>query len=170
MLFQPCRPKALAVAARLVGPDNAQDVVMNAFLKAWRSIPSFHGECRLSTWLHRIVWNCAADYLRLEKRRRETPFLENEKGQELEWPDPTTPSPDQITEQRETADRLDAALARLPDRLRIPLLLRYADGFSYREIADAMNIRIGTVMSRLFHARRRLKQLLDENDRTTSRQ
>jgi len=168
MLFEPCREQAFTVAARMVGVDNAYDVVMDAFLKAWRALPAFHGRCRLSTWFYRIVWNCAADHLRLEKRRRKSSFLENEKGEEIELPDPSAPRPDRLAEQQDTASRLDSALARLPEPLRLTLLLRYADGFSYREIAETMGVRIGTVMSRLFHARRRLKRLIEEENRKDS--
>jgi len=162
MLFEPCRQQALTVAARIVGADEAQDVVMDAFLKAWRALPAFNGHCRLSTWLFRIVWNCATDHVRLVKRRRESALPENENGASMEPADPSAPPPDRQVIQRETESRLDKALEQLPDSLRITLLLRYADGFSYREIADAMGVRIGTVMSRLFHARQRLKRLLND--------
>jgi RNA polymerase sigma-70 factor (ECF subfamily) len=162
MLFEPFRHQALTVAARIVGADEAQDVVMDAYLKAWRALPAFNGHCRLSTWLFRIVWNCATDHVRLVKRRRESALPENEKGASVEPADPSAPPPDRQVIQQETESRLDKALEQLPDSLRITLLLRYADGFSYREIADAMGVRIGTVMSRLFHGRQRLKRLLND--------
>jgi len=160
-LFEPLRARSFTIASRLVGPDDAPDVVMDAFLKAWKALPRFHGHSRLATWLYRIVWNCAADHRRSRLRRRETPLPEDEAGQTLDLPDTAAENPAEKSAQADRVDLLQAAMERLPDAMRVTLLLRFADALSYREIAAATGVRIGTVMSRLFHGRRQLKRLLE---------
>ncbi len=161
-LFEPLRPKSLAIASRIVGPDEAHDVVMDAFLKAWKALPGFSERSALATWLYRIVWNCAADHRRASLRRRENRLPEDEAGQTLDIPDSAADSPADKVASRDLGRQLDASLGQLSDELRIALMLRFADGLSYREIAAATNVQIGTVMSRLFHGRRRLKALMDQ--------
>jgi RNA polymerase sigma-70 factor (ECF subfamily) len=159
-LFEPLRPKSLAIASRIVGPDEAPDVVMDAFLKAWKAMPAFNGRSSLATWLYRIVWNCAADHRRASVRRRENRLPEDDDGQTLDIPDSAADSPSEQAASRDLGRQLEASMGQLSEELRITLLLRFADGLSYREIAAATNVRIGTVMSRLFHGRRRLKALM----------
>lgn len=159
-LFEPLRPKSLAIATRIVGPDEAPDVVMDAFLKAWKAMPGFNGRSSLATWLYRIVWNCAADHRRASLRRRENRLPEDEDRQTLDIPDSAADSPSEKAATRDLGRQLDASMSQLSEELRITLMLRFADGLSYREIAAATNVRIGTVMSRLFHGRRRLKALM----------
>jgi RNA polymerase sigma-70 factor, ECF subfamily len=159
-LFEPLRPKSLAIASRIVGPDEAPDVVMDAFLKAWKALPGFNERSSLATWLYRIVWNCAADHRRASQRRRENRLPEDDEGQSLDIPDSAADSPSEKAASRDLGRQLEASLSQLSEELRVTLLLRFADGLSYREIAAATNVRIGTVMSRLFHGRRRLKALM----------
>lgn len=165
-LFEPLRPKVHAVACRLVGPQDAEDIVMDAFIKAWQALPGFRGEASLQTWLLRIARNRCLDVLR---SRRAEPFRV-----ELDAPaagredPPQVHDPGQPNPAERAADRLDAraardALALLDERHRDALLLRYEDGLSYAEIAAAQGVRIGTVMSRLFHARRKLARALGED-------
>jgi RNA polymerase sigma-70 factor (ECF subfamily) len=160
-LFEPLRPKSLAIAARIVGVDEAPDVVMDAFLKAWKAIPRFHGKSSLSTWLYRIVWNCAADHRRATHRRRENRLPEDEEGHTLDIDDASVDSPLEKTARKDLSEQLQSSLEQISDELRVTLMLRYADGLSYREIAASTGVRMGTVMSRLFHGRRRLKELMD---------
>jgi RNA polymerase sigma-70 factor (ECF subfamily) len=161
-LFEPLRGKSLAIASRIVGPDEAPDVVMDAFLKAWKAIPGFSGRSSLSTWLYRIVWNCAADHRRATQRRRENRLPEDEDGRELDISDTGADSPLENTARRDLTRQLQESMGLLSDELRTTLLLRFAEDMSYREIAAATGVRIGTVMSRLFHGRRRLKELMDD--------
>lgn len=161
-LFEPLRGKSLSIAARIVGPDEAPDVVMDAFLKAWKALAGFSGRSSLSTWLYRIVWNCAADHRRAAQRRRENRLPEDEDGRELDIPDTAADSPLENTARRDLSRQLQKSMELLSDELRTTLQLRFAEGMSYREIAAITDVRIGTVMSRLFHGRRRLKELMDE--------
>jgi RNA polymerase sigma-70 factor (ECF subfamily) len=161
-LFEPLRVKSLGIAARIVGPDEAPDVVMDAFLKAWKALPAFNERSSLATWLYRIVWNCSADHRRAGLRRRENRMAENEDGTAMDIADIAADTPLDNTSRRDLARQLEGSLGQLSEELRVTLLLRFSDGLSYREIAAATGVRIGTVMSRLFHGRRRLKTLMSE--------
>lgn len=165
-LLEELRPLAYAVALRLVGPQDAEDVVMDAYVKAWQALPGFSGRSSLKTWLYRITWNCATDALRRRARLREMPFPTGSDGEPLEpaAPDTAATAADEVSG-RDLAERLGACLAHLPDAQRTTLLLRFADGLSYKEIAAATGVSIGTVMSRLFNGRRRLRALLDLAER-----
>jgi RNA polymerase sigma-70 factor (ECF subfamily) len=70
-LFEELRPMVYEVACRLVGPSDADDVVMETYLKAWRAIPRFNRRAALKTWLYRVTYNCALDFLRSRQRRRD---------------------------------------------------------------------------------------------------
>ena len=162
--FEALRPKVFAVACRLVGPDAADDVVMETYLKAWRNLPRFRGTARLSTWLYRITRNCALDHLRRRQRAPEV-SADAPDATGRPWldalPDPRAARPAESIEAAERAERVQSALARLPEIHRAILLLRYADDLAYGEVAAAAGVSIGTVMSRLFHAKRKLKALLE---------
>jgi len=161
-LFEPLRPVVFAVACRLVGPDDAEDVTMDAFLKAWQAMPGFGRRSSIKTWLYRIARNCALDRLRAIDRRRERSrpasdagagFLEN-------LPDERQPGPDGIAVAEETVAQVRAALAKLPREHRVAMELRFMDGLSYAEIAAATGVSIGTVMSRLFNGKRKMHGIL----------
>ena len=162
-LFEPLRRKIYSIACRLVGPDSAEDVVMDTYLKAWKALPAFGGRSSLSTWLCRIACNTAMDVLR---SRKNTVSLPEPGGQ----PDDAAPevadvaqdSPDAAAARRESRDIVTQALQQLPEPHRATLLLRYADDLSYTEIAAATNVSLGTVMSRLFYAKRKLRAVLSE--------
>ncbi len=162
-LFEPLRAKAVAVAARIVGPDRAEDAVMDAFLQAWKALPNFRAQSSLSTWVLRIARNRALDLLRAENVRRADPLdTPDHEGRVWHPADSTSATPAEIVERRDLAAFFVRALERLPAIHRQCLLHRYVDGFSYGEIAAAMDVSIGTVMSRLFHARRKLMAVLRE--------
>ena len=96
-LVETYQTPAYRLAARMCGPDGAEDVTQEAFLAAWRGLPQFRGDCRFSTWLYRLVNNAAIDYLRREKRHRDTGDVDD-----LELPD-GDPSPQELAEQIDTA-------------------------------------------------------------------
>lgn len=160
--FESLRGTVYAVAFRLVGESDADDVVMETYLRAWQAIGRFDVRSSLKSWLYRIAHNCAIDMLRKRQRRRELLPTPDEDGQSPieRLPDETTPHPASQLEGAELRQRLDHALAQLPDEQRLILLLRYSDGLSYREIAAAAGVPIGTVMSRLFNGRRKLRQIV----------
>lgn len=163
-LFEPMRAKVFAVACRMVGLQDAEDVVMDTFLRAWKAIPGFRGESSLQTWVIRIARNRALDTIRSRRHQPEAVSLDDDRDGNP-FPaafDPGQPLPDEIAADREMADLARVALARIDEAHRAVLVLRYVDGLQYGEIAAALNIRIGTVMSRLFHGRRKWKAAMAE--------
>jgi len=165
-VFEQHRPLMRSVAYRLVGGDDCEDVVMDSFLKAWRSLPGIRNLDAVRTWLCRMVRNTALDLLR--KRRREQVHLvedaPDEDGMGIldRIADASALTGGQEGERNELVDILQQALAGLSDEHRAVILLREADGLSYKEIAAATGAGIGTVMSRLFYAKRKLRDLLAE--------
>lgn len=167
-LFEPLRGAVFAVACRLVGPQDAEDVVMDTYLKAWKALPGFRGGSSLKTWLVRIARNRALDRLRASTAAREesldAPAREGDDAPR-EYADPVQTAPSEDIEGREMAGVLHKALDRLDPPHRTALLLRYADGLSYADIAAAMGVHIGTVMSRLFNGKRKLRALVESLER-----
>lgn len=168
--FEALRPSVFAVACRLMGPDDAEDVVMETYLRAWQALPNFEGRSSLKSWLYRIAFNCATD---LRRRRQRSPEVRPEPTEDGQDPvervaDPGAVQPDEVLEADEIRQRVFQAMRRLPDEHRVALELRYTDGLSYAEIAAATGVGIGTVMSRLFNAKRKLERALMEMERETN--
>jgi RNA polymerase sigma-70 factor, ECF subfamily len=161
-LFEALRPAVHRTVCRLAAPDDVDDVVMEVFLKAWQAIPRFRRGATVSTWLYRIAHNCCMDARRRQQRRRESVLSEMvEEDEPLpDIPDERQRAPDQVLADAELAAKVRGAVQGLPAEYRSTLLLRYADGLSYAEIAAATGVSIGTVMSRLFYGKRKLKKVL----------
>jgi RNA polymerase sigma-70 factor (ECF subfamily) len=149
--------------SRLVGrlvrnPDEADDVVQEAFIKAYRALPQFRGDSAFYTWLYRIAVNTAKNHLVGQgKRPISLSELTSNDGDEESF-EPTVVSTDNNTPEAElmskqVAEAVNRAVSALPEELRTALNLREIDGLSYEEIAEAMNCPIGTVRSRIFRAR-----------------
>lgn len=162
-LFEPLRHKIYAVACRLTGPDDADDVVMDTFLKAWEVLPGFRGGSSLSTWLCKIARNKALDALR-KRSTRNRHFVPDEhvKSETAFMVDLQQTAPDREVVRKESRQELMQAVMQLPEAHRTALLLRYVDGLSYLEIAATTGVAIGTVMSRLFHGKRKLRTLMSQ--------
>jgi len=141
-------------AARILGagPD-AEDVVQDAFLSAWRSIGSFEGNS-FRAWLFRIVTNRALDRVRARRRRPELP-LDPPADDEVTWAEPVAGGPDlaDIAAGREAVAAVEEALRGVPEEQRAALLLRDIEGFAYEEIAIMTSVEVGTVKSRIHRAR-----------------
>jgi RNA polymerase sigma-70 factor (ECF subfamily) len=139
------------LAYRVLGDrSEAEDVTQETFVRAWRGLPSFRAECRFTTWLYRIARNVCLNRLpRLEAELRQTEEL----GQPVACPDP---GPDEVLDARERQALLHDALAKLPEKYRLVLTLRYLQGFSYAEIADVLNLPLGTVKTHLHRGREAL--------------
>ncbi|MGH7396404.1 MAG: RNA polymerase sigma factor [Candidatus Rokuibacteriota bacterium] len=141
--------------------EEAWDVAQEAFVRAFHSLPSFRGQSAFYTWLFRITVNVATD--RHRQRGARARAFGPERVTEEEWarstPDPRG-GPDQEAARAELRDRIRRALDALPPKARAIIMLSDVEGLSYREIAEVLNCPIGTVMSRLHNARKRLKGLL----------
>jgi RNA polymerase sigma-70 factor (ECF subfamily) len=165
-LFEPLRPIIFSVASRMVGANDAEDVVMETFLKAWQAIPRFRGGSSLKTWLFRIAHNQAIDWLRSRERQRTQSLADDESGTDpmARLPHPNQKRPDEIVIAEEDRLEVTAALHDLPEEHRIALMLRYSDGLEYSEIAAATGVSIGTVMSRLFYGKKKLQAILKKGE------
>jgi len=139
-------------AYMLVGNrDDALDVSQDVFLKAYKNIRSFRGDCAFSTWLHRIAINVSRNFLRSARARKTVPEADVlEKTLLFEAKEI---SPEQAVIQKEAVNRLLDALSELPPEYKETLVLRMAQDLSYSEIADILDVPIGTVRSRLSKAR-----------------
>jgi RNA polymerase sigma-70 factor (ECF subfamily) len=132
----------------------AEDAAQETFIRAWSHLGSFRVDSSLRNWLYRIALNTATDMLRKEKR-----ILPGDVD-DFQLADPQL-GPEGIYLQEERTALVQAAIQSLPDASRAVLVLKEYEGLSYREIADALDIPLGTVMSRLNYARRTLKEKLE---------
>ena len=142
----------------------AADLSQNAWVKAWQRLEQFHGEASFPTWLSRIVTNICLDELRRQKRARMDSIeaLEESTGPIENRMEMETLDPIEGLSREELRERIDAALAKLSDKHRTVIVLYEFEQLEYREIAEKMGTSIGTVMSRLFYARKRMASLLKE--------
>ena len=157
--------RAFRAAYRVLhSPEAAEDVLQEAFLKAYHGLRRFECRSGFYTWLYRIVVNLA-----LDRRRRDRA------GSTTEWEDrvvaevdaratlPEGSDPERVSRRREVRELVARGIETLPDAQRTVLLLREVDGRSYEEIAEAMRISKGTVMSRLHYARRKMLAFLKQH-------
>lgn len=156
------------MALRSTGGEehDACDLAQDIYIKVWKSLPMFRGESQFTTWLYRIVQNASADRARRLKRNQTVSLtVEGEDGEvsEMEIED-IAPTPEQITLENESAQALKKALSCLTDTHREVLALRYIHGYSVLEICDIMDTDEGTVKSRLFRAREKLKKVLEKGN------
>jgi RNA polymerase sigma-70 factor (ECF subfamily) len=156
-LVADARPRALAVALKVLrNPDDAEDAVQDAFLKVWRYLGRFEGRASFSTWIHRIVMNASLDLLRRHSCRPEA-HAEAEEAPERRTVEPAhDDTPERSLVEAQTSAMVRLALGALTPAHRQALTLREFEDHSYEEIAKAAACPIGTVMSRLHHARHKL--------------
>jgi RNA polymerase sigma-70 factor, ECF subfamily len=142
--------------------DEAIDLSQEAWVKGWQRLKQFQGESSFVTWMTRIVINLCLDQLRKQKRQRaESIELLEEEGGGVERQMPVvTSNPTEGLERQELRKRIDKALAQLSVEHRTVLILHEFEELEYKEIAKVMGCSIGTVMSRLFYARRKMAALL----------
>lgn len=159
--------KITAFAARMLNDrDEAEDVAQEVFIKAYRSLDSFRGASSFSTWLYRIATNLCIDRVRMKKRRPQQaysldePFDKEEDSGGRDVADETYEPSGQV-ERDELRQQVRTTVAEMPEKLREVLVMCDIQGMAYEQIAEILKVPIGTVKSRLFHARadlaRRLK-------------
>ncbi len=142
----------------MVGDRDVEDVTQEAFLKAFRKLGDFDGRSSFYTWIFRVAANTAMDWRKRERRRRHAPLPEGPEGEDAAPSRAVGPVGDAT--RRELAQKIDAAIAALPDKYHEILVLREVEGLSYEEIAKRLGMSKGTVESRLFRARERLRERL----------
>ncbi len=144
-------------------PAEVEDVMQEAFIKAYRALPAFRGDSAFYTWLYRIGINTAKNYLAAMGRRAPTSTdlaadeaEAHEDGERLR----DLNTPENLLLSREIADTVNSAIESLPEELRTAIQLREIEGMSYEEIANIMDCPIGTVRSRIFRAREAVAERL----------
>ena len=150
-------------------PEQARDAAQDAFLKAYRALGRFEGRSKFGTWMYRLTYNHCLDLKRADKSQRHVEWDEERTSSALPESETASsffsglgPGPEAAMERSQLRSRLLDALAGLPEETRQILLMREAEGMSYREIASILGIPKGTVMSRLYNARRRAREALRE--------
>ncbi|MQY50879.1 RNA polymerase sigma factor RpoE [Rhodocyclus tenuis] len=148
-------------------PAEVEDVAQEAFIKAYRALPSFRGDSAFYTWLYRIGVNTAKNYLVAQGRRAPTSTeFDADEAENFEDGDQLRDinTPESLLQSKQVGETVNAAMDALPEELRTAIVLREIEGLSYEEIAETMNCPIGTVRSRIFRAREavaaRLRPLL----------
>lgn len=149
-------------------PAEVEDVSQEAFIKAYRALPSFRGDSAFYTWLYRIGINTAKNYLVAQGRRAPTSTeFDSEEAETFESADQLRDinTPESLLLSKQIGETVNGAIDALPEELRTAIVLREIEGLSYEEIAGMMDCPIGTVRSRIFRAREavalKLRPLLD---------
>ena len=159
--------RAFAIALALVRDENdARELVQDAFLRVYKGLENFQGGSSFFTWLYRIITNLSIDLIRKPGRQLvdiDESRFESDESTEAEFPllsrvDGSDPA--DVVRRREIAARLQVALDALPPYHRGVIVMREIEGLSYEEMAQAMGVSKGTIMSRLFHARQKLQKAL----------
>jgi len=168
-LVEKYQSRAHSIALGVIGnKEDAEDIVQDAFLKAYRNLSSFRGQSSFYTWFYRIVFNLAIDLSRKRYRRSETSLGDDGTldALNLHSAEDTgnllghVPTPDQVLHRQNIAVNIRRALDGLSSEHRAVIVLREVEGLSYSEISEVVGCSKGTVMSRLHHARKRLQRAL----------
>jgi RNA polymerase sigma-70 factor (ECF subfamily) len=144
-------------------PSEAQDVAQDTFIKAYKALGEFRGESAFYTWLYRIAINTAKNYLLSRSRRHSDYEVDMQDAEQIEnapqLKDIETPENQLMNDQ--IIEVIKSAIEKLPEEMRIAIMLREFEGMSYEEIAEAMDCPIGTVRSRIFRAREAIDEQLN---------
>jgi RNA polymerase sigma-70 factor, ECF subfamily len=136
--------------------DSVDDIAQEVFITVYKNLKYFRFESQFTTWLYRITINKCRDHLRKMKIRNIfTPVKDNEEAHGYS----------QINENMDIPGIVQKAISKLPEKLRVPLMLKDIEGFSYQEIAETVQCEIGTVKSRIFRARESLRNILKPYER-----
>jgi RNA polymerase sigma-70 factor (ECF subfamily) len=171
LLAQYSHPIYSLMARSLRDPADAADVTQEVFVKVFRNISSFHGEASLRTWIYRIALHEASNQRRWWSRHKRQELtidapMENDEGETFCMADALAAggaSPYDCAAHAQLGERVVAALRTLPEAFREVVVLREIEGFGYEEIAEMLNVHLGTVKSRLMRGRAALREALRED-------
>ncbi|HMV53976.1 MAG TPA: RNA polymerase sigma factor RpoE [Rhodocyclaceae bacterium] len=169
LLVSKYQRKLVRLLSRLIrDPAEVEDVAQEAFIKAYRALPSFRGDSAFYTWLYRIGINTAKNHLVSQGRRAPTTTeFDSEEAESFEDGEQLRDinTPERVLLSKQIGETVNSAMEALPEELRTAIVLREIEGLSYEEIAGIMECPIGTVRSRIFRAREaiadKLRPLLD---------
>jgi len=139
--------------------EEALDIAQEVFIKLYHSIKNFKGKSKFYTYLYRMAMNTAIDHARKMGR---SPFSRLEEMEGFQPSEGVEKRPDSILLHKELEERVKVAVEKLPTDQRMALIFREVEGLSYQEMAEAMGCSIGTVMSRLHYARKRIQELFKD--------
>jgi RNA polymerase sigma-70 factor (ECF subfamily) len=153
------------LAFRMTGNEHdAEDIVQETFLRAYRALHKFESRANFGTWLHRVAINCALDHLRRVKRREEEMPEQSiplgEESDSLDSVPSAGPTPERLLLSVELKKKLEAAMAALSHRERAAFVLRHFDGCTIEEIANALGLRGNTAKNTVFRAVQKLRETL----------
>src|SRR6186997_3620440 len=164
LLVEKYQRKLARLLSRLIrDPGEVEDVTQEAFIKAYRALPSFRGDSAFYTWLYRIGINTAKNYLvAMGRRAPTTTSFDNEEAEGFEEGEQLRDinTPESLLLSNEIAETVNSTIEQLPEELRRAIQMREIDGKSYEEIAQEMKCPIGTVRSRIFRAREAIAEQL----------
>jgi len=155
-LYERYRRRVFALIARIVGAQEAEELTQEVFLRAFRAIPKFRGDARLSTWMYRLAVNAALTHASRSMGRQRRAAPEEELARL-----PAAEGPEDSSDPRLRA-RLQRALDDLPAGYRAVLVLHDVEGLQHEEIAEILGCRVGTSKSQLHKARARMRELLGD--------
>ena len=165
-IYEEFQPKILHYLSRLTNPHEAEDIAQEVFEKVNRSLKSFKGESKLSTWLYRIATNTAIDRMRSPSFRRLSEHTSLDEDTVTEdrnvWSGHTKTHIDKTVIRKEMGECIREFIDRLPSDYKTVILLSELEGFKNREIADILQVSLDTVKIRLHRARAQLKKELDD--------
>lgn len=154
------RSRVYAIILQIVrNEEDAMDLTQEAFFRAWKALPRFDGKAKFTSWIHRIATNASLDWLRRVKARPQATETVEEYTQPVA-PGGPDGSPTARLDRKEMRRRIDEAIASLSPDHRAVIVLKEVEDLSYKEIAATLRCSIGTVMSRLFYARKNLQKKL----------
>lgn len=155
LLYEKTHRRLFAAAVGIVrNRDDAMDIVQDAFIKAHRNLATFQGGSTFYTWVYRIMMNLSIDHLRKQRRHQLDATAVPLDGDPVLAPRLMSGNPVRAALDSEIRERMNHALSALSENHRAVLVMRELDGLSYDEMADVMGCSKGTIMSRLFHARK----------------
>lgn len=153
----------IGTAYRMLGSqEDAHDIAQQVFLRVWKSAPRYEATAKFTTWLYTILRNLVFNETRRRSRRKEVPILleEDDDHTPKQYADHTAPAADQITQQEELETALDKAIAALPEKQRLAVVLRRHEELPYEQICEILKMSLPAVKSLLFRARAELRKHL----------
>jgi RNA polymerase sigma-70 factor, ECF subfamily len=153
----------IGTASRMLGNlDDAHDVAQQVFIRVWKSAPRYEPTAKFTTWLFTIMRNLVFNESRRRTRRKEVPFETeaDDDGPQRQYTDLTAPAPDHITQQDELEKALDKAIAALPEKQRLAVIMRQQQDLPYEQICEVLKMSLPAVKSLLFRARTELRKHL----------